>query len=505
MKPNTGDIYCIYHERLQQYTACQVTGFNDSGETAAILELDWSGDELPAEAELRHMKPLVVHFYFWNNQLQHFNARPQVPQGYILAGNIPPLITKPTNSYKLWITGNSLYSQRQWEKLPETLRKRFKAAHADTSTITIGKQSFRRSTNTLREPDLQSFSNAGELAMLPCLTGIFANRYYDYIVPYVNNNPLMNELQLYNHGQAVIDLSPSNLKRLIIDASGLKVLYLNDGLTFLSLTGNVAPELTIHASEQGRWLTLQAEQRIPVINSLANLGSLHLNQLSELALLPVLHSYPNLTELQLWGKPGQLTGLDNLAQFQNLQSFSTYDLFGFGSSDFPPPEQLPRLSSLSMDSLPADAAKAIKAAYKPRVAYGLDLYITKPRKPQWLAENLNNPFRDWDGRDNITAANAKKAFQLYKKMRTSISALVVSAESPGTETAAQELKALVVEYTEAFNKMDRRTGFIETIEREEIYTVLLNLLDEAQERLSPYHIQIDRDALHGTFGETCQF
>lgn len=35
--------------------------------------------------------------------------------------------------------------------------------------------------------------------------------------------------------------------------------------------------------------------------------------------------------------------------------------------------------------------------------------ITKARKPEWLEENLNNPFRDWDGRDHIKAAHAKKA------------------------------------------------------------------------------------------------
>ncbi|TGU99079.1 hypothetical protein EN829_058870, partial [Mesorhizobium sp. M00.F.Ca.ET.186.01.1.1] len=46
----------------------------------------------------------------------------------------------------------------------------------------------------------------------------------------------------------------------------------------------------------------------------------------------------------------------------------------------------------------------IKTAYKQESKRGLNLSITKPRNPEWLANNLTNPFRDWDGRENITAA-----------------------------------------------------------------------------------------------------
>ncbi|MEK4660326.1 hypothetical protein MHH93_00435 [Priestia sp. FSL H7-0729] len=38
--------------------------------------------------------------------------------------------------------------------------------------------------------------------------------------------------------------------------------------------------------------------------------------------------------------------------------------------------------------------------------------ITKARKPVWLEENLNNPFRDWDGRDHIRIWNCIKKIRL---------------------------------------------------------------------------------------------
>ena len=39
----------------------------------------------------------------------------------------------------------------------------------------------------------------------------------------------------------------------------------------------------------------------------------------------------------------------------------------------------------------------------------MDLRITKARKPEWLAQNLDNPFRGWDGAEHIPASAAKKA------------------------------------------------------------------------------------------------
>lgn len=77
-------------------------------------------------------------------------------------------------------------------------------------------------------------------------------------------------------------------------------------------------------------------------------------------------------------------------------------------------------TALRLTSLPEDAAKAIKQAYKPKVKQGLNLSIRQPRKPEWLADNLDNPFRTWDGREGITTAQAKKAASLYKQLRRQV-------------------------------------------------------------------------------------
>jgi DNA-binding LytR/AlgR family response regulator len=113
-----------------------------------------------------------------------------------------------------------------------------------------------------------------------------------------------------------------------------------------------------------------------------------------------------------------------------------------------------------------------------RAAAGLDLQITKARKPEWLAENLDNPFRDWDGREHITAANARKAASLYKRTLSALTGLARrrEAEELSAEAVREALETLVRGYTETFNKMDRRARFIETVEREKNYLVLVDLL-----------------------------
>ena len=87
----------------------------------------------------------------------------------------------------------------------------------------------------------------------------------------------------------------------------------------------------------------------------------------------------------------------------------------------------------------------------------------------WLAQNLDNPFRGWDGAEHIPAAAAKKAANQYRKTRSQLMKL---AAEPGEDAQAQALDA-VTAYTQTFNKM----GFIETEERDEIYMALRGILD----------------------------
>lgn len=511
MKPYVGDVYCVYDEKLQGYAACQVieikAGGRKSQNLAALLELDWADEELPGEDEVREMKPLYADYYFWNKQLELNYVEGKVPKPYIKVGNVPPKTDAGTRGYGSWNVGSSLYRQRKWDRIPEDRRKAFKEAANDDTLIKVGGQRLRRSTHVIDDEVLQSLKDWSELDNLPCLTRIIAKKTYADLQHYVNCNPFINELQWENHGCKTIDVRHSGLERVILRAGELEELYLGPNVEELHLTGPEAAGLVVHAHEDGRWITAGFYEGKPYGRGLERLGSLHVKGIKELDLKKVIDAYPELNELRLWGKPGTIVHMECLDRLSGLMHFSTYDLFGFTGEQFPGPEKLQHLTWLWLTSLPAETAKAVKQKYKQETANGLSLAITKPRKPEWLQENMLNPFRDWDGREHITAAHAKKAAAVYKKTLAAMNSAAGNTMDGATDVTVlkQELLAIVSDYTEAFNKMDRRTGLIETVEREEIFTVLSELLQTVQNRLASANIGIDGQMLFERFDELREF
>lgn len=119
----------------------------------------------------------------------------------------------------------------------------------------------------------------------------------------------------------------------------------------------------------------------------------------------------------------------------------------------------------------------------------LDLRGTTVRRllidPEGLAENLENPFRHWDGMEGVPAGAAKRAAGLYKKLRKEL--LRLAGEQP--EDAQAQAEAAVTAFVRPFNRM----RFIETEEREDVYSALCGLLEELPESA------LDRRALVDAF------
>ncbi len=514
MLPTVGDIYCAYSNQLQQYTACQVTALQktdgkSSAMLASIVQLDWSGDQPLQSDQLAQLKPLIRNFYFWKDDWDHRFVEAEIPAHYMLVGNIPPLVTVPSHTYDPdWDIGNSLYEQRKWEAIDEKRRQLFKKACSDNGEIMLGGVLVKKNTSTLRNFSPASDADITALEQLHCLTHIEMNHFTDAIVPFLQQNPFVNELHITTHDLTMLDLSHTNLNRLIVEQGCLETLVLNKSMEFLSLTGEYEKPLDVHADQQGATLTLSlhTSSTFPSLNGLEQLQALHIRGIEQLHLEAVTATYTALNELRLQGKPGTISGLPSIARLPALQFFSTFDLFGFTGDDFPDPAQLPELRVLWLTSLPADAAKSIKARYKKLASTTIDLDITQPRKPEWLAANLNNPFRDWDGRDHIKSSDAKKATSLYKQCLKNIRDWTQS-EHDSTSLTAQ-LTTMIEMYTEAFNQMDARAPFIDTIEREEIDMALTSLLEQLQQQLATQPaptLEIDIQALEQVFERTREF
>ena len=468
----------------------------DGKEMAVKLSLNWSGEEPLKEKELSELKPLYVDYMYWDNSLDMNNVEVDVPEKYIFVGNVAPIMDESSDSYSYgWGSGDIVYRQLKWQDIPKEKRDAFKAADKSEEKVIFEGNECRISRRNMSD-EWSHFEDVLSLRVFPCLSHLTLHKWYKNLYEYLEGYPFLRELELNNHGQKKLDFSKSYIDRLSVDMTGVEELVLNDGMEHLILFGEVSDNCKIRTEDNGSTLILYVDGKLPRLSGLDNLESLHIRSIMKLDIEEVLSRYPDLLELRLWGKPGNLINFDKLSGFSKLRFFSTMELFGFSEKDIPEPECFPNLCSLWMDSLPEDAAKMVKKLYKNRAKEGLHLWITKARKPEWLAQNLDNPFRSWDGREGITPSNAKKAADLYRKTRAQVVKLI---EGP-TSDFEQDIEALVRTYAEGFNKMDKRKYFITTIERDEVFDALSDILG-----LIPDELGLDKNRMIDIFDDVKEF
>jgi hypothetical protein len=490
MTPTAGDVFVTHNARLDAYSAIQITAVDSEGRSpqAAVLTLDWTGAALPTGAEVAAMQPARFDFFFWNAHVDQVWVPLPVPPGYTHVGNRPPLVAGKVDSYGGgWPDGSLHYAQRRWNARPQSVRDRFKAAakaRDERGAVSLEAVEATRLGNDQLEaiPDLPAFDG------MPLLTSIYADRAILGIFEFLRRRDFIYEAALRRHGETRVDLRGAHLTRLGVDVTGVRELYLNDGLETLTLHGTPSPDLRIVAEDDGRWLTHYAVDCAFAWSGLDALDTLWIRNVKAVDATAIVRRFPALTRLRLWGAPGYLHNVGALSGLPGLRTLTLNDMFGF--DDLPPPASFPMMRMLWLSSIPADAAAGVKKAWKPAAARGVDLNVRQPRKPEWLAANLDNPFRNWEDAAGITPAQAKKAAALYKTAR---------AEALAVANAVDPLPALspiVLAYTQAFNKLDARGNFIMTEEREQIYMALMQIIDAVNvQRQGAGLAAVDHDAI----------
>ena len=471
MKASAGEVYTVYNPYLKRYTACQaayIAPLDTVSEQpcAVILSLDWVGDAPLTAEELPNLRPLYKDFMYWPRDLHLLRVPVEVPPQYTLVGTLPPFTDEPCRSYGGWDGGYEVYLQIRWQAIPEERRRAFKEAMESDGETEIGGIPVKVSSHRVMD-QYAPFDSALELKALPCLSDLICEQWHPDLLEFLRETPFLDELTLLNHGQRTLDLRGTSIRKLMLDMIGLEELWLGEETEQLLFQNKGSDACTIHALGDGNGLTLQFIGEYRPHPELPGLCGLHGIRIKDFDLTGLAATHPHLKELRLWGAPGTVRNFSAVREFRELTNLSTFDLFGFGAAGIPTPEQMPELRWFWMTSLPETAAKAAKQLWKGKP--GMNLRITKPRKPEWLAQNLDNPFRGWDGAEHIPAAAAKKAAGQYRKTRSQLMKL---AAEPGEDAQAQALDA-VAAYTQTFNKM----GFIETEERDEIYMALRGILD----------------------------
>ncbi|HUN35881.1 MAG TPA: hypothetical protein VMU95_28110 [Trebonia sp.] len=194
--------------------------------------------------------------------------------------------------------------------------------------------------------------------------------------------------------------------------------------------------------------------------------------------------YPALSRLSLSGNFGVLTSASALNQLARLKRLLINGLLGMDPADCLHPGHVPALELLELHNIPREYATVMRSRWRPQVPAGTRVAITGAREPEWLAENLGNPLRDWDGRAHISRTRFTSATAHYKATRTAIMQALSAADS---EPATARLEQIGRQYAEMFNALDRRAPFTETVEREELIDALDLIINDAEAMTGKNH------------------
>ena len=259
----------------------------------------------------------------------------------------------------------------------------------------------------------------------------------------------------------VLDFRNTRLHSFELDATGVKQIYLPAGARSLNLTGRLDSDLQVTGDTMG--LTLSMKKAGLSDYGLSHVRELFLGDIEMLDLGEISVLFPELRALTLTGQPGTLKNLKALGNLAFLRELTIWDLFGYSAEEIQVLGQLSELRSLDLDSIPKEAGLAVRKMWKGKLDY---LGVRKLRSEEWLKENLENPFRHWDGSEFVPAAAYKKTMQQYKKTKKQMAQI----------RTKEDALAAAEEYGRCFNGLNRRYGqFIETEEREDIFQVLERL------------------------------
>jgi hypothetical protein len=454
-----------------------VLNAKDGAPVLTLAYCDWLSEKQPELADFAGTKQLHVDAYGWDQEQQIINVSAQVPADFVRLG-VADLVTQLDERCRSWGSWTStlprLVQHYRWSALPQEMRASLKAARKSDERLTLpGSMEVNGEPREYRLRDYHFddgfrgvLSADFQLMSLQALPGIYElslHRWYADLMSYLACRPIVTGLKLEGHGQSQLDFGNSRLTELTIDASGLELLHIPASLGVLTLIGEPGQSLQIVSGDQGAWLTLRCSGGFERISGLERLKQLQVTNTDRCDVAKIAQAFPVLGVFKLWGKPSFLDNAESLAKLKRLDGLWLFETFGF--EQIPGPEVLPLLDGIWVSSIPADAAATIKKQYKS--VPGIDLTVERPRKDEWLAENLDNPLRAWDGRGGISAAQAKKAFAAYKSALSAMRKAVAA----GDDLQAQA-ERITQDYIGVFNLMDAKRNFIDTMAREEIVDAL---------------------------------
>lgn len=467
-----GDVYTLQERETGKWFTFQIVQIGE--ENAVYIDLDYWSEVIPEEKDLSKMSYLRLNHHSWNNvtdpcwaPFDFFPSR---------AKKVGCMAVRPFEECRTcgnWPDGSQQKWAEKWEKLPKDQVIAYKEANTKwNETIIVAGKEVKKNLYGVFDETLGAISDFFELDKLPGLGRITTTKDYPQLIPFLERRFLIRELVWDNCQRRELDLSRTHLEEVEISGENIEVILLPSSVSNLTLRGKLSPNLRIHSPNDGYYLSLRVELHddfLPDVG-LGKLTHLRLTGIHDLNLKDIPSRYPGLTWLGLTGAPGYIRNVTDISKLRELETLTMNDLSGFSSDDFPRPESLSELRRLWLESIPADAGKIIKKLFKGKIQ---DLRVLKLRSDEWLHENLNNPLRHWDGSEFVPKSKYTKSVALWKEARRRMMELTNQAELD-----LSLVKRIAIDYVEGFNKLDRRSSFIETKEREAIINAFEQILNE---------------------------
>ena len=441
-KPEIGNIYSLYLKRWDFYVSAQIVVKDDSIGTIAVL-LDIFSKEVPTLDALKRAKPFVLDHHYWNTTNFYLYTGELWAFNPIFIGNSTPIDT-PTNEHLSTFGMEQFSLQYQWNQLPDAFKKSFKEQSPRNKTIKITRSENKDFYTSL----LQEKPLAYEVKS--CI-------FDAQLQSFLKENQQVSDLELEEVDEAIVDISSSGIYSIVIRDSHIEKIVLNRYIQTLYTLGDFSTIKEIVCPFEGELLHLGLSNfnsgylKFKGLREVRSLSIFLLKNYS-VDIAEIANTFPNLEFLKINGQNASLRNIEALAKLQHLESVWLSDLYDFDS--FVKKTEMPNLRSISLWSVPKVVADKVKKEFK-----GIDeLEIKQARTDEWIKANLDNPLRNWDGREGTKPSVAKKAMKAYTDAYKKLSG---NKNKDEAVTTLQNFIAI-------FNEIDKK-HHIDTLEREEIW------------------------------------
>lgn len=487
LQPEAGEVYSCYVKKLNKYGAYQILSV--AKKSICYVTLDYLEEKPPTEAEISSLAPLYHEMYRNHHRIaMTYISEDRVPKEYIYIGKCALVTDKPCNSFSgVWGDGNDYVLRARWEAIDTEVRAAYKKYINSGEQVKIGKNWYKKNCGGMRNDLYQDLLIGGDIRQLPCLTYAQVDGYSARLVKLMKTSPLLKSLRLNHPGVEVLDLRETYLDELELDMTGVTKLYLPKETEVLNLTGEIREDLQIDDSACVQSISLNISLKKAKMNNygLKNVSTLRIFDIKELDVTQVIQYFPELDKLMLFGAPGIITNITAMEQLRSLRTFMGTDIFSYNEEEIKILEKLPGLNRLYLESIPKEAGSYLKKHFKNKLD---KLEITRLRDAGWLADNLTNPLRHWDGSEFVPPTAYKKAFSAYKNTKKQMQ----EADSKDA------IITVALEYIKCFNKLNAKYDeFIETEEREDVFMAMEQIYKECLQHKNLISLQELFDIMDG--------